>query len=116
MANTTGRGASERIISGVKAPFDGEPEQNVSVLHRFRQGPQRRLLGKALLVGIHALLAALVNDALGVAHGHVFALRTQRDVVLGAGDARRPGAIDDDFTWSMRLPTISRALTAQRRR
>ena len=54
-----------------------------------------RLGGEALLVGIHALLAALVQDALGVAHQDVLAPHAQPDVVLRARDGAGAGAVEN---------------------
>ena len=48
---------------------------------------------ETLLVRIHALGAALVDHALGVAQNDVLAFHSQANVVLGASDARGSGAI-----------------------
>src|ERR1019366_8783009 len=54
-------------------------------------------MSETLLVGIHAFLAAFVNHALGIAEGDIFALHTQRDVVLGAGYAGSSRTVDHDL-------------------
>ena len=46
---------------------------------------------------VHALLAALVDDAAGVAHDDMVFRHAHRLDQFGAGDARGPGAVDHDL-------------------
>ena len=72
----------------------GEAGEDIRSLHGFRQGSRRGLGGEAGLVGVHAFAAPFVNDALGVAKNNVFPLHPQSNVVLGAGNPGRSGAVD----------------------
>ena len=71
---------------------DREAEKDVGALDRLGEGPQLGVAGEARLVGIHALLAARVDDALAVADDHVLARDAELDEKLEAGDRRGAGA------------------------
>src|SRR5208337_2208158 len=75
--------------------FHGEAEEHIRTLHDLSQRAQLGVMGESFLVRIHSSGAAFVDHTLGIAEDDVFALDAQADIVLGAGDARRPGAIDD---------------------
>ena len=81
-------------MSWVKAPFTDRPDQDVAPDNRFRQLAQVSLAGEARLVRIHAFMAPLVDDTLGIYQGDVLALHAQVDIVLSAGDARRSGTVE----------------------
>ena len=74
-----------------------EAEQSVGSIERFGQRARLRLDGVGRLPLVHALLAALVDDALGVAQDHVGLRHAHRHQQLEAGDAGRAGAVDDEL-------------------
>ena len=63
------------------------------VFERARFGDRR--MGRLPLV--HALLAALIDDAAGIAHDHVIGRHAHRLDKFGAGNARGAGAVDHDL-------------------
>ena len=73
----------------------GKSEEHVGADHGFLQRARAGLRGKARLVRVHVLGAALVDHALGVAHHDVLEAHAQADVVRRAGDGGRAGAVED---------------------
>ena len=67
MAKTIGSGAIERTMSPIDRTLHGEPGENIGADHRFGERAQCCLLGEALFVRVHALLAAFIDHTLGVA-------------------------------------------------
>src|SRR5579864_1462970 len=72
-----------------------ESGEDVRADQRFGKSAQLCVLREALFVFVHAVFAALVDDAFGVAEKDVFALYAQTYIVLGAGDTRCPSAVKD---------------------
>ena len=84
-------------ISLVKAPLDGEAEEDVGALSGLFQRAEVGIDGKALLVLVHPLGAPLVDDPLGVAHDQVLRACTPREIAsLAQAMADGAGAVDDD--------------------
>ncbi len=71
-----------------------QAEEHVGPLQRVRQRARVRGRGVAGLPLVHALGAALVDHALGVAQQHVLGPHAHRLEQLDAGDGRGPGAVD----------------------
>ena len=70
----------------------------------------------ALLVLVHAVGAALVDDALRVGHQHVLGPHAQVHVQVGAGDARRARARDHDLhVLDLALGQLERVQERRRR-
>ena len=65
--------------------------------HSSFQGSKRSLDGKSIFVRVHAMLAALVDDALRIEKHDVFFSGTEMDIHPGTGDPCGPGAVDDDL-------------------
>ena len=77
--------------------LDGEAEGDVGAVERLGEGAGRRLDRVRRLPLVHALGAAAVHDALGVAEDDVVRLEAERLQELDRGDARRAGAVDDEL-------------------
>ena len=75
----------------------GDAEEDVGPDHGLFKGAQGGVVGQARLVVVHPFGASLVDDPLGVAGVEVFRLGAEHQRHVGAGDARRPGAVDDDL-------------------
>ena len=96
MAKMIGFGAIEATISGVTAPFWREAEEGVRALHRLRQRAPVGDGGMGRFPLVHALGAALVDHALGVAEDDVVGLEAHRLEEFRAGDRGGAGAVDDE--------------------
>ena len=83
-----GRSAICATISPRDGAGDGEPDEDVGADERFGERARGRLAHEARLVRIHVAVAALVDDAVAVAHEDVLALHAEPHVVLGG--ARSP--------------------------
>ena len=70
-----------------------EAEEHVGALHRLGQRARLGLDRVGRLPLVHALVAALVDDALGVAQDDVLGLEADRAKQLEAGDAGGAGAV-----------------------
>ena len=92
-----GFGAMDCTISAVSAPLTERPKNDVGAVHgvfqRARVGLDR--MGGFPLV--HALGAALVDDALGVAEQDVLGREAHRLDELEAGDAGGARAVADEL-------------------
>ncbi len=77
--------------------LDRNAGEDIGALHGVGQGPRLGVDREALLVGVHARGAALVDHPLGVDHEEVFRLDAERDVEVRAGDAGGTGAGKDDL-------------------
>ena len=73
--------------------LDRQAEKHVGTLHRLFQGACRGAHRVGALPLVHALGAALVDDALGVAEDGVLVRHAHRLDELDAGDRRRAGAV-----------------------
>src|SRR5208282_3310521 len=91
--NWTGRHRAHHVLRDHAT--DGESEEHIGARHSLGQRTQLGVLREALLVRIHACRAALVNHSLGVAQSDVLPLHAQPNVVLGSGNARGAGPVDD---------------------
>ncbi len=100
IAKTIGRGAIERTISGVIAPFTDRPRNTSAFCHGLGQSAKISIDGETLFVRIHSLGAALVDHTFGVAEDDILALHAQADVVLGASKARGSRAVHDDANFA----------------
>src|SRR5580658_939503 len=72
-----------------------QAEEHVRAYKSVGQSARFGIGGEALLIGIHAFLAAFVDDTLGVAHEDVFAAHAQVHIMLRAGDAGGARAVED---------------------
>ncbi len=77
--------------------LDREAHEHVGADHGFGQGAGFGLDGVGRLPLVHALGAALVDDALGVAHDDVLGLQAEDLHQFDAGDGRGAGAVDHQF-------------------
>ncbi len=84
-------------MSCVTAPLTERPNSASAPSQRVGQRARLGLHRIRRLPLVHALLAALIDDALGVAQEHVLLRHAHRHDQLQAGDARRAGAVDDKF-------------------
>jgi hypothetical protein len=74
-----------------------DAEEDVRPFHRFFESAVPGLEGVALLVRVHALGAALVDDALGVGHEDVLVADAHALDEVGARDSRRASAVHHHF-------------------
>ena len=74
--------------------FLGQAQQAVRAFDRIGQRSHRSFLGEAFLVGIHPLLAAFVDNTLGVDQGNILPLHAHADIMLGASNARSSRTVD----------------------
>ena len=95
MAKMIGFFASFRTISLVNAPLEERPKRTSAPTTASSRVRQRGVDGEPLLVLVHPLAPAFVDDPLGVAHDQVFRTPERHDEV-GAGDGGSAGAVDDD--------------------
>ena len=77
--------------------LDREAEQSVGTIERFGQRARLRLDGVGRLPLVHALLAALEDDTLGVAQDRVGLRHAHGNKQLEAGDAGGAGAVDHEL-------------------
>jgi len=76
---------------------DRHAEEDVGAVERLGQGALLGLLGEEVLVGVHALGAALVANALAVDEHDVLGLDAHLHDQLGDGDGGGAGARDHDL-------------------
>ena len=76
---------------------DRKPEERIGAFHRFFQRARLRVGGMRGFPLVHALFAALVDHAAGVAQQDVVVLHAERFQQFDAGDACRPGAVHHQF-------------------
>ena len=79
------------------APLTDRPKNDVGAFHRVGQRARLGLDRVAGLPLVHAVRAALVDDALGVAENEVFRPEADRLQQFEAGDAGRAGAVAHEF-------------------
>ena len=84
-------------MSRVKAPLTERPKADVGAVERLGEGAGRGLDRMRRLPLVHALGAAAVDDALGVAEDDVVRLEAERLQELDRGDARSARAVDDEL-------------------
>ena len=76
-----------------ESALDREPEGDVGAFERFGQRARRGLDGVGRLPLVHAVGAALIDHALGVAQDQIFRREADRLEQLQAGDAGRARAV-----------------------
>jgi len=74
-----------------------DAEEHVGAPHRVIERARFGAGGMGRFPLVHALGAALVDHALGIAHDAVVMARAHGFQQFQAGDARRPGAVEDDL-------------------
>ena len=97
MAKTIGLSAMPISICGVSAPFTERPIENIRALQRFGERTRVGVHGVRALPLIHALVAAAIDDALGVAENDVARIEAQRLGEIETGDAGGARAIADEL-------------------
>ena len=97
MAKMIGFFAIERIIASLSAPLADRPNTTSAPSMASASVRLSVLVGMRRLPLVHALGAALVDDALGVAQDDVFRRKAHRLDELDAGDAGRAGAVADEL-------------------
>src|SRR5690606_11473116 len=73
---------------------DGKTHEHVGAFESIRDRAAFRLEGEACLVRVHVVRAAPVDHAQAIAHRQVLAPDAEPDVVLGARDRCRAGAVE----------------------
>ena len=96
-AKMIGLSAIDLIIVGGEGALDREAEGHVGALEGFRQRARRGLDRVGRLPLVHALGAALIDHALGVAQDQVFGREADRLEQFEAGDAGGAGAVADEL-------------------
>ena len=99
MAKMMGLSAIDFTISLRHRAGGRETEEGVGPLQRVGQRPRLGLDREGRLPLVHALLAAAVDDALGVAQDHVALGHAHGRQQLHAGDAGRARAVDDQLEF-----------------
>ena len=97
MAKMIGFFAIEAIIVLRERALLRKAEDDVGAVHRLGQRARLGLDRMRRLPLVHALGAALVDDALGVAEDDVLVRHAERLDQLDAGDRRRAGAVADEL-------------------
>ena len=97
MAKMIGFFAIDWIMAGGQRALGRQAEDDVGAVHRLGQRARVGLCRMRRLPLVHALGAALVDDALGVAEDDVLRREAHRLDELDAGDAGRTGAVADQL-------------------
>ena len=111
IANTIGRAAIVRSISGVNAPFTDNPTNTSAPFTASASVRAFCLVRKPRLVRVHAFGPAFVDHALRVRQDDVFAFYSQPHIVFRARNSRRTASVHHHAHLSIDLPTISSAFS-----
>ncbi len=89
---------------GRQRALDREAEEDVGAFQRLGERSRRGVDGVRALPLVHALLAAAIDDALGVAQDDVARIETHRLDEIETGDAGGAGAVADELRDLMSRP------------
>ena len=101
-----GHGEDDRIVRHAakhvwrQRALDREAVEDVGAFQRLGERARRGVDGVRALPLVHALLAAAIDDALGVAQDDVARIETHRLGEIETGDAGGAGAVADEFRRS----------------